>query len=334
MMITLMTACSSTKTVEESDTTAETQSTEAAVETSAVTEAPSATETPASAQTPTSTNVTEEAGFSITDMTDRTITFDKVPEKMVVLLASDVEILYELGAQDSIVAVGEYCNYPEDALSKEIITTGDDMNIEQIIALEADVVVMGMMGQTTEQIEQLENAGIKVLVTDSQNIADVYVATQLLGKLSGKDTEAADLIQSMKDEFAAIQSKADGANGKTVYFEVSPLEYGLWTAGTDTFMQELADIVGLKNAFDDISGWAEISEEQVLERNPDYIVTSTMYFGEGVKPVDEILGRANWEEVAAVKNGNVYNGDSDMMTRPGPRLVDAAKALYDFVYGE
>lgn len=276
----------------------------------------------------------KEAGITITDMEDRTVTFEQIPTKMAVLLASDVEILYELGAQDSIIAVGEYCNYPKEALDKKIVATGDDMNIEQVIALEPEVVVIGGMGQTQDQVEQLESAGINVLVTDSQNITDTYVAITMLGKLSGKEAEAASLIKEMKDEFAVIKEKANEQEEKTVYFEISPLEYGLWTAGKGTFMQELSDIVGVKNVFEDVNGWAEISEEQVLERNPDYIITSTMYFGEGVLPVDEILGRQSWEGINAIKNNNVFNGDSDMMTRPGPRLVDAAHALSEFVYGK
>ena len=185
----------------------------------------------------------EESSFSITDMEGKEVTFDQVPHKMVVLLASDVEILYELGAQDQIVAVGEYCNYPEEALQKEIVTTGDDLNIEQIVAAEPNVVIMGEMGQTTDQIMQLENAGIKVVVTNSQSIADTYTAIELLGKISGKEEEAANLIVNMKNSFMEIEQKSTGNYEKSIYFEASPLEYGLWTTGTGTFMQELADIV-------------------------------------------------------------------------------------------
>lgn len=99
-------------------------------------------------------------------------------------------------------------------------------------------------------------------------------------------------------------------------------------------MDEIAQMLGLKNAFADVEGWAEISEEQVLERDPDYIVTITMYYGEGPTPVEEIESRAGWENVAAVKNGKILNLQNDELSRPGPRLADGAKALYDFVYGE
>ena len=129
-------------------------------------------------------------------------------------------------------------------------------------------------------MEALEAAGIKVVVSDAQDIAGVYTAIELIGKLMGKDAEAASVIDKMKSTFDDVTAKATGDGTKTVYFEVSPLEYGLWTAGKGTFMNEICEMLGLKNAFDDVTGWGEISEEQVLERNPDYIVTITMYFGE------------------------------------------------------
>ena len=90
---------------------------------------------------------------------------------------------------------------------------------------------------------------------------------------------AKQVIKTMKKGFADLKDKAAASKEKrkTVYFEVSPLEYGLWAAGNHTFMNEIAEILGLKNCFDDVEGWTEISEEQVLERNPDYIVTITMY---------------------------------------------------------
>ena len=84
----------------------------------------------------------------------------------------------------------------------------------------------------------------------------------------------------------------------------------------------------------DVDGWGQVSEEQILERNPDVIVTITMYYGEGPTPEEEIAGRAGWEEVSAVKNGKILNLQNNELSRPAPRLADGAKALYDFVYGE
>ena len=276
--------------------------------------------------------VLAEDGVTVTDMKGREITLDAPAARIVALSPSDCEILYALGAEDTLVGRGQYCDYPEAVLEIPAVNSGAETNLEQILALNPQVVVMTAMAQTTEQVEALEKAGVKVVVSDAQDIAGTYEAIALLGKLVGKEAEADALITQMKDAFAAIAEKAENT-GKTVYFEVSPLEYGLWTAGKNTFMDELATICGLENAFADVEGWQGVSQEQVLARDPDYIVTISMYFGEGPTPVEEILGRKGWEGLKAVKNQQVFNADSNAMSRPVPRLVDAAQALFDFVYG-
>lgn len=276
--------------------------------------------------------VLAEDGVTVADMKGREITLDAPAARIVALSPSDCEILYALGAEDTLVGRGQYCDYPEAVLEIPAVNSGAETNLEQILALNPQVVVMTAMAQTTEQVEALEKAGVKVVVSDAQDIAGTYEAIALLGKLVGKEAEADALITQMKDAFAAIAEKAENT-GKTVYFEVSPLEYGLWTAGKNTFMDELATICGLENAFADVEGWQGVSQEQVLARDPDYIVTISMYFGEGPTPVEEILGRKGWEGLKAVKNQQVFNADSNAMSRPAPRLVDAAQALFDFVYG-
>ncbi len=99
-------------------------------------------------------------------------------------------------------------------------------------------------------------------------------------------------------------------------------------------MDEVAELIGLKNGFHDVNQWGEISEEQVLERNPDYIVTITMYFGEGPRPEEEIAGREGWGNLTAVKNNAILHLPNNELSRPVPRLVEGAQKLFDLVYGE
>ena len=273
-----------------------------------------------------------EGGLTVTDMTGREITLDAPATRIVALTASDVEIIYALGAGDLLVGRGEYCDYPEEVLEKPEVKSGAETNLEEILALEPDVIIMATMAQTVDQVNALEQAGVKVIVSDAQNLEGIYTAITLIGDVVGKKDEAAALVKEMQDTFAAIRSKASDS-GKTVYFEVSPLEWGLWAAGKGTFMDELAEICGLTNAFAEVEGWAEVSEEQVLAKDPDFIVTTSMYWGEGPTPVEEILGRAGWDQLKAVQNNQVFNADSNAITRPGPRLMEAVKALFDFVYG-
>lgn len=275
----------------------------------------------------------ESTAVTVTDMAGREITLDAPATKVVALTASDCEILAALGAEDTLVGRGEYCDYPESVLEVPAVQSGADTNLEQIIALEPQVVIMAKMAQTEEQVAALEKAGIRVVVSDAQDIEGVYTAIRLIGTLVGRNDEAEAMVADMQSTFADIAAKSENT-GKTVYFEVSPLQWGLWTAGKGTFMDELATMCGLTNAFADVEGWAEISEEQVLERDPDYIVTISMYYGEGPTPVEEIKSRAGWDALKAVQNDAIFNADSNEVSRPGPRLKDAAEALYTFVTGE
>lgn len=275
----------------------------------------------------------ETGGVTITDMKGRQVTLDQPAERVVALTASDCEILYAIGAGDTLVGRGKYCDYPAQVLDVPAVESGADTNIEQIIALEPDVLLMSDMAQTQEQIDQLENAGIRVVVSEATDIEGVYTAIEMIGALMGEEENAAAVIGGMKDTFTQISEQSTGDGSQTIYFEVSPLEYGLWTAGANTFMDEIATMLGLTNCFADVDGWGEIAEEQVLERNPDYIVTITMYYGEGPTPEEEILSRAGWENVTAVKNGAILNLQNNELSRPAPRLADGAQMLYDFVYG-
>ena len=274
----------------------------------------------------------EGAAVTFTDMMGREITLAEPATRIVALTAADCEILCALGCEDALVGRGEYCDYPASVLDKPSVQSGYNTNIEEIIALQPQVVLMGTMAQTTEQVEALAQAGIQVVVSDAQNIEGVYTAIRLIGAIMGKDAEAEAMVADMQTAFADIEARSE-ATGKTVYFEVSPLQWGLWTAGKGTFMDELAAMCGLENAFADVEGWAEISEEQVIARDPDYIVTITMYYGEGPTPVEEIKGRAGWDALKAVQNDTILNADSNEISRPGPRLKDAAETLFNFVYG-
>ena len=295
--------------------------------------APEATQAPEATEAPAATDAPEAAGVTVTDMTGREITLDAPATRVVALSASDCEIIYALGAGELLVGRGEYCDYPAEVLEVPAVQSGAETNIEQIIALEPQVLFMTKMAQTEEQIAALEAAGVHVVVSDAQDIAGVYEAIGMIGTLLGREAEAGTMVADMVAAFDDVAARAAGDGSETIYFEVSPLQYGLWAAGADTFMDEIAQMLGLTNAFADVSGWAEVSEEQVLSRDPDYIVTISMYYGEGPTPVEEIQGRAGWENVSAVKNGKILNLQNNELSRPSYRLAEGARMLCDFVYG-
>ncbi len=287
---------------------------------------------------------TENSDVVLTDMTGKQIALTKPAEKFVALSPTDCEVLYALGVGDGIAGRGEYCDYPEDVQAVQVVEAGGVPSLEQIIALQPDVVFLNSMNHEPEQIQAMEAAGLTVVESNPQNIEEVYQYISILGSVVGRDHEATAIVDNMKQTFDKVEKQTSDKlekqalesekSGKTVYFEVSPLEYGLWTAGANTFMDEIAAMVGLENVFSDVQGWAEVSQEQVIERNPDYIVTVTMYDGTGESPVEEIMKRNGWQTISAVKEGQVLQIDSNEITRPGPRLKDAAGKLSEFIYGE
>ena len=296
-----------------------------------------AEETPAE-ETPAEETPAEEpaASITVTDMTGREITLDGPATRVVALSAADCEVLCALGCGDALVGRGEYCNWPEEILDVPVVQSGADTNIEQIISLQPQVLLMSTMAQTEEQVKALEDAGIKVVVSDAMDIEGIYTSVGIIGKLMDKEEQAGEIVNGMKSTFEDLKAKAAAWEGDqmSVYFEISPLEWGLWTAGTGTFYDEIANILNLKNAFGDVAGYAEISEEQVIERKPDAIVTISMYYGEGPTPVEEILSRPGWDVIPAVANEKILNLQNDELSRPAPRLAEGAQMLYDFMYGE
>ena len=272
-------------------------------------------------------SLAEGTEITVTDMMDREITLSEPATRIVVMQPSDCEILYAIGCGDAIVGRGQYVDYPESVKAVPEVQSGSETNIEEILALEPQVVLMNSMSQSEEQVKQLEENGVKVVISTTSDIASVYTAITLIGKLMGKDAEEEAVIADMQATFDEIKAKVSG-EPKKVYFEISPPPY-LYTAGSSSYMNELAEICGIQNIFDDQEdAWLMISEEQVIERNPDYIVLIT---GMGSAGVEEILSREGWGDISAIQNQKVFNNDDNCMARPSPRLKDAAIELFNFV---
>lgn len=285
--------------------------------------------------TNTANTVNTSKGITVTDSTGAKITFEKLPNKIISLLPSDTEIIYALKAQNKVIAVSNLSNYPTEASKKTQLDSGNKTNIEAIIGLQPDVILLSKMNQTVAQIKQLQDAGIKVVVTDPQNIASAYDIINVIGKICGKDKEAGDMVTSMKKDFDMIKEQAKRVVKKKVYLEISPLQYGLWTCGKGTFQQEIMDMCGITNVFSDLNGWKSISEEQVINKNPDIILTTTDADEIGGKnPIAEIKSRKNWSNINAIKNNKVFSINVNLISKPGPRLVLGAKALMKAVYGK
>ena len=279
--------------------------------------------------------VLAEGGITVTDMLGREVTLAAPAESIVVVMPSDCEILYAIGAGDKIVGRGTYCDYPEEVTAIQDVYSGWDLSVEAIIALKPQVVVMTKMAHKPEDAEQLETAGIPVIVTNAQTVEDTYACIELLGKVTGKQEEAAAVIEDMKNRLAAVAEKADDT-GLTVYFETTPMEwgYGLYSAGKGSFMDEIGALCGLKNIFADVTdgdGWPVVDPETVINANPDLIIAFDINGMGDMDAAQVIMAREGWQDMDAVKNGRVFVLVNNEFVRPGPRLADAAESLIELI---
>ncbi|HZK35271.1 MAG TPA: ABC transporter substrate-binding protein [Bacillota bacterium] len=272
-----------------------------------------------------------QSNYSVFDSRGVEVFFERTPERIISLMPSNTEILYALNCGSSIVAVSDYCNYPEDTNNKQKLSTGEVLNVEAIIALDAQAVILGNMSAMEDQINQLERAGVKVVVTEANSLLQTYEVIEMIGNTMGRKAEAQLLIKDMKNGFEGIRKQANQKDPIKIFVEVSPLEYGLWSCGKNTFIHELIEIVGAKNIFENIEGWSAVSEEEVLTQSPDIIITTASSLTGIEDPVGQIKSRENWGNIQAVKNNKVAMIDADMATRPGPRLLDAAKELINIM---
>ena len=281
------------------------------------------------------TEQSQSEAFPITlkDDIGNEVTIDEKPEKIVSILPSATEILFALGLDDEIIGVSEFDNYPEEALSKEKI--GDmDMNTEKVISLMPDVAFLAKYNyeNAAETIKQLEELGIKVVIIDTEESFEAtYKSIELIGKVTGTTEEADEIVSSMKDKVEQIKEKASQVTEKKkVWVEVSP-QPDIYTAGQHTFIDEMLNLIGAENVATE-EGWYNANEEEIVHLNPDVIIIT---YGDYVEnAVDQVTSRNGWQEVTAVKNKAVYDVDSDMTTRPGPRLVDGVEELGKAIYPE
>ena len=143
-------------------------------------------------------SLAEGSAITVTDMHDREITLTEPATRIVVMQPSDCEILCAIGCEDTIVGRGQYVDYPASILNVPVVQSGAETNIEEILALNPQVVLMNDMSQSEEQVKQLEENGVKVVVSSATDIEGVYYAIRMIGKLMGKDAEAEAVIAELQ----------------------------------------------------------------------------------------------------------------------------------------
>ncbi|MFI8495813.1 ABC transporter substrate-binding protein [Peribacillus butanolivorans] len=276
------------------------------------------------------TNKTEEVkAYTVTDDTGKKIKFDKVPETVVSLQPSNTEILFELGLGDKVVGVTDFDNYPEEAKDIEHVSDSVNINAEKIISLKPDAIIAYTIGDETT-MKPLEDAGIPVFIIKSAtNFDDVYGDIGQIAEVMGVAEKGEELVKDIQNQITSVEEKIETLDEKEqTYFEISPAPE-IYTTGSETFQQEILETAGIENIFSDQKGWVKVSDEEIVKRNPNAIITTATYADDAV---DEIKSRKGWEDINAVKNDQVYLLDENIMSRPGPRIGEAVELAAKTVY--
>jgi iron complex transport system substrate-binding protein len=267
----------------------------------------------------------------IQDATGEEFTFEAAPEKIVSVSPSETEILFALGLDDRIVGVSDLDDYPEAALSKPKMGNIMAPNEEALLAAEADVVFTGI-SINPAALENLRSLGIKVFKVDAKTVEDVMQNIRTIGKITDRQAEAQAVVDEMKADVERVTEAVRNLNPEEkvdVYLEFAPG----WTVGSGEFIDEMIRLAGGVNIAADQTGWYEISEEAIIQTNPDVILYDGTMVDENNQTLEQIIrGRSGWDEIDAVREGRMYGLDSNLLTRPGPRvtkgLIEIAKSLY------
>jgi iron complex transport system substrate-binding protein len=285
-----------------------------------------------------------EALQNLVDDHGDTTSLTAYPEKIVSLAPSCTEILYAIDAGDKVVAVTDYCNYPYNftawiaAGNMTSIGGFEDPNLEVIASLNPDLILTSG-GVQEEIVETLRNLGYKVLVLDPTNITGVLQDIELAGRATDRNAEATALINDITSRIDAVTNKvADVTSKPKVYYEVFYDPTALWVAGSKAWQNELIETAGGINVFaDQPLDYFQSSVEAVVVRNPDVIVLPASGMGEETPfwgTLDEVKARPAWDSISAVQNDRLYQIDSDVIQRSGPRVADAIEQLAEFFHPE
>jgi len=271
---------------------------------------------------------------NIVDGLGRQVTINAVPQRIVSLAPSNTEILFALGLGDKVVGDTEYCNYPEAAKTKPKVGGFSTVDVEKVVSLRPDLVLATQIHSKTI-IPALEKLGLTVVALTPSSLTGVLDSVTLVGKITGQDKQASELVKDLSTRIKAIADKTQKlspAQRPRVFYVT--WHDPLWTAGTGTLSNDVISQAGGQNIASDISGDKTIDLETVINRDPEVIIVSVgMGTGEDL-PWQYIKSESRLKNTQALLTDRVYKIDGDLIHRPGPRIVEALEQIAQFIHPE
>ena len=254
-------------------------------------------------------------------------------KRIVSLMPSNTEILYELGLGKDIVGVSTVDDYPKDVKKEKKQFDTMNLNKEALLKVKPDLILAheSQKGTSKKVLDSLEKNGVKVVyVKDAQSLDQTYETFKQIGKVTGREHEAKELIDETKHNVEkVIKSVPRHHRSQSVFMEVSS-KPEIYTAGKHTFFDDMLAQLDAKNSFSNIEGWKPVDKEGIIKKNPDILIST-----EGLSKSDYykvIKKRDGFRQIKAVKNGRIETVNGDEISRPGPRIDEGLKQLRDAIY--
>jgi len=266
--------------------------------------------------------------LEITDDLGETLSFAQAPERIVSLAPNVTEILFAVGAGDKVVGVQDFSTYPPEAMESPKVG-GFPLNFELIASLEPDLCI-GADITSPDDIAKLEELGLKVMVVSRTDLEGIFENIELVAKAAGVEQAGRELADSLRADLQALEDTIQTTQTQPRVFV--ELDETLYTVGPGSFIHPLIELAGGQNiAADADNPYPQLSAEQIIAKDPEVIVLADAAYG--VTP-EQVEARPGWDQITAVKNDAVYPIDADIISRPGPRILEGLKALATLIHPE
>jgi iron complex transport system substrate-binding protein len=279
-------------------------------------------------------SLANETAFPLTVIDDEgtEVAIASEPQRIVSLSPANTEIAYALGAGDRLVGRTEWDDFPPEAAELVPVAAFTGVNIEQLVALEPDLVLAaGNSFTPPDDIERMRELGYPVVVIYAPDVPGVMADIELIGSAIGVTAEAESLSAQMASQFELIGEAVAGIEARPRTFYQVGSEPEIFAPAPGSFVADMVSLAGgdpITTA--DAAAWA-IPLEQLVVADPEVIILGDANYG--VCP-DDVAARPGWDEMTAVLNGDVRAVDDVPITRPGPRLAQGLASLARAIHPE
>ncbi len=252
----------------------------------------------------------------VRDATGARVLIPSPPSRIVSLAPSVTEIFWAVGASGQVVGVSSADDYPPEVRTRPRVG-GVRVDEERLAALRPDLVV-GLRSLQEGTLRHLRNAGYRVLAVEANTLDETYATLLLLGQVTGHTQAARRVVEGMRRRESAVARRLQDRRAVRVFVQV--WDQPFLTAATGTVADDLVRRARGRNVFSDRRGWPQVSEEEVVARDPECVLV----LGGGA---ERLLRRSAWAHTAAVRRGCVRELPPSWVVRPGPRLVLGLEAM-------